>query len=52
MSTYWELHGIYGLLAEFLDAETLMRAAQNAYAAGYRKMDALSLIHISEPTRP
>ncbi|MDQ3810113.1 MAG: DUF3341 domain-containing protein [Chloroflexota bacterium] len=32
----------YGLLAEFGSAEALLRAAQQAYAAGYRDMDAYS----------
>lgn len=40
MSTYWELRGTYGVLAEFLDPETLLTAGRRAYAAGYRKMDA------------
>jgi len=40
MSTYWELRGTYGVLAEFTDPEALLQAAHRAYAAGYRKMDA------------
>ncbi|HEY7161783.1 MAG TPA: DUF3341 domain-containing protein [Acidobacteriota bacterium] len=33
---------IYGLMAEFDDANTLVEAARNAYEEGYRKMDAYS----------
>ena len=33
---------IYGLLAQYTDPESLVRAAQSAYEAGYRKMDAYS----------
>jgi len=32
----------YGLMAEFEDAERLLHAAQRAYAAGYRRMDAFA----------
>jgi hypothetical protein len=32
--------GIYGLLAEFKDPTALVEAARQAYAAGYRRMDA------------
>ena len=32
----------YGLLAEFSTHEQLLRAAQKAYAAGFRKMDAFA----------
>jgi hypothetical protein len=35
-------HGIYGLMAEFEDANSLVEAARNAYEEGYRKMDAYS----------
>jgi hypothetical protein len=35
-------HGIYGLMAEFEDANTLVEAARNAYEEGYRRMDAYS----------
>ena len=31
---------IYGLMAEFKDAETLLAAAHRTYAAGYRRLDA------------
>src|SRR6185295_18295505 len=31
---------IYGLMAEFDDAEALVRAARRAFDAGFRKMDA------------
>jgi hypothetical protein len=40
MATYWELRGLYGIMAEFADSEQLLHAARSAYAAGYRKMDA------------
>jgi hypothetical protein len=33
---------LYGLMAEFASPEELLRAAQEAYDAGYRKMDAYS----------
>ena len=33
---------IYGLMAEFEDANSLVEAARNAYEEGYRKMDAYS----------
>lgn len=33
---------IYGLLAQYTDPESLVRAAQRAYEEGYRKMDAYS----------
>lgn len=33
---------LYGLIAEFADPNHLVDAAQKAYAAGYRKMDAYS----------
>jgi hypothetical protein len=32
--------GLYGLLAEFDNPETLVRATRSAYEAGYRRMDA------------
>ena len=35
-------HGIYGLMAEFEDANSLVDAARTAYEEGYRKMDAYS----------
>jgi hypothetical protein len=34
--------GIYGLMAEFEDAHSLVDAARKAYEEGYRKMDAFS----------
>jgi hypothetical protein len=40
MGTYWEQYGLYGVMAEFPDSETLLHAAKEAYAAGYRNMDA------------
>ena len=35
-----EADGIYGLLAEFKDADALVDATSRATAAGYRKVDA------------
>jgi hypothetical protein len=40
--TFWDRHGLYGLMAEFEDPEQLLAACHKAYAAGYRKMDAYS----------
>jgi len=40
--TFWDRHGIYGLMAEFESPEHLLQAAHRTYAAGYRKMDAYS----------
>jgi Alternative complex III, ActD subunit len=37
---YDDRFGLYGLMAEFATAEELVEATKNAYAAGYRKMDA------------
>ena len=42
MATYWELRGLYGVMAEFADSDQLLHATRRAYAAGYRKMDAYS----------
>ncbi|HME32111.1 MAG TPA: quinol:electron acceptor oxidoreductase subunit ActD, partial [Terriglobales bacterium] len=39
---------IYGLVAEFDTSTELVEAAQAAYAAGYRKMDAYSPFPIEE----
>jgi Protein of unknown function (DUF3341) len=39
---------IYGLMAEFDDVNSAIIAAQNAYAAGYRKMDAYSPFPVEE----
>jgi hypothetical protein len=39
---------LYGLLAEFNDAEALVEATRAAYAAGYRRMDAYSPYPIEE----
>jgi len=39
---------IYGLLAEFADANTLVTATREAYAKGYRRMDAYSPFPIEE----
>jgi hypothetical protein len=40
--TFWDRHGVYGMMAEFDDPDTLLDAANRAYAAGYRQMDAYS----------
>ncbi len=40
--TFWDRHGVYGLMAQFEGPEHLLAAAHRAYAAGYRKMDAYS----------
>jgi hypothetical protein len=38
--TFWDRHGVYGMMAEFEDPEQLLEAANRAYSAGYRNMDA------------
>src|SRR5579862_429081 len=40
--TFADRHGTYGIMAQFEDPEQLLEAANRAYAAGYRKMDAYS----------
>jgi hypothetical protein len=40
--------GIYGLMAEYEDPNTLVLAAHKAYEEGYRKMDAFSPFPIEE----
>ena len=40
--SFWDRHGLHGLMAEFEEPEQLIAAANRAYAAGYRKMDAYS----------
>ena len=40
--TFWDRHGLYGVMAEFETPEDLLEAAERAYAAGYRKMDGYS----------
>jgi len=40
--TFWDRRGLYGLMAEFDEPEHLLAAAERAYQAGYRKMDAYS----------
>jgi Alternative complex III, ActD subunit len=37
-----ERHALYGLMAEFADAPSLMEAAHKAHEEGYRKLDAYS----------
>jgi len=39
-------YGPYGLMAEFHDPHVLLEAAERAYAAGYRRMDAYTPIPI------
>lgn len=39
---------IYGLLAEFVDAESLVAAAHRTHAEGYRRLDAFSPFPIEE----
>ncbi|HEY3929285.1 MAG TPA: DUF3341 domain-containing protein [Candidatus Koribacter sp.] len=39
---------VYGLMAEFSDASSLLHASEKAYAAGYRQMDAYSPYPIEE----
>jgi hypothetical protein len=38
--TFWDRHGLYGIMAQFEEPEQLLKAAHQAYGAGYRKMDA------------
>src|SRR5260370_17531001 len=38
--TFWDRHGVYGLMAECEEPEQLLEAAHRAYGAGYRNMDA------------
>lgn len=40
--------GLHGLMAEFTTGQALVEAAEKAYAAGYRKMDAYSPYPIEE----
>jgi Alternative complex III, ActD subunit len=40
--TFWDRHGVFGLMAQFEEPEQLLEAANRAYAAGYRNMDAYS----------
>jgi hypothetical protein len=40
--------GTYGLMAEFDEVNAAIRAAQNAYGAGYRKMDAYAPFPVEE----
>jgi len=40
--TFWDRHGLHGLMAQFETPEQVVSAAQRAYDAGYRKMDAYS----------
>ena len=40
--TFADRHGTYGVMAQFEDPEQLLEAANRAYAAGYRNMDAYS----------
>lgn len=38
--TFWDRHGVYGMMAQFEEPEQLLKAAETAYGAGYRNMDA------------
>ncbi|MBZ5609263.1 MAG: DUF3341 domain-containing protein [Acidobacteriia bacterium] len=38
--TFQDRHGLHGIMARFADPEQLLEAANRAYGAGYRKMDA------------
>jgi Alternative complex III, ActD subunit len=40
--TFWDRHGLHGIMAQFKDSDQLLEAANRAYGAGYRKMDAYS----------
>jgi hypothetical protein len=40
--TFWDHQGLYGVMAEFTEADDLVVATEHAYTAGYRKMDAYS----------
>jgi hypothetical protein len=40
--TFWDRHGLYGIMAQFETPEKLLDAANRTYSAGYRKMDAYS----------
>ena len=40
--TFWDRHGLYGIMARFETPEQLVAAAHRTYRAGYRKMDAYS----------
>lgn len=40
--TFWDRRGLYGVMAEFEEAEQLLEATERAYRAGYRKMDTYS----------
>ena len=44
--TFWDMRGLYGLMAEFEEPEELLAAAERAYQAGYRKMDAYTPLPI------
>ena len=40
--TFWDRHGTHGIMAQFETAEQVLSAANRAWAAGYRNMDAYS----------
>jgi hypothetical protein len=40
--TFWDRHGLHGIMARFETPEQLLEAAERAHKAGYRKMDAYS----------
>lgn len=44
--TFWDRHGVYGMMAQFEEPEQLLEAANRAWAAGYRNMDAYTPLPI------
>lgn len=44
--TFWDRHGTYGMMAQFETPEQLLDAANRAWAAGYRNMDAYTPLPI------
>src|SRR5260370_25087831 len=40
--SYFDHHGMYGLMAEFKHPEELVKAAHRAYSTGFRKMEGYS----------
>lgn len=44
--SYWDRHGLYGVMAEFAEPDALLAAAERAYTAGYRQMDAYTPVPI------
>lgn len=46
IETFEDRHGLYGIMAQFEEPEQLLEAAQRAYSAGYREMDAYTPLPI------